>query len=40
VLPILAIQEIILIIVSFIQYKRGKVDWKGRNICYPITKRY
>lgn len=40
VLPILAIQEILLIIVSFIQYKRGKVDWKGRNICYPITKRY
>ena len=39
-LPILALQEIILIITSFFQYKRGQVDWKGRNICYPISKRY
>lgn len=38
--PIIALQEIVLIVSSFIQYKRGKVDWKGRNICYPITKRY
>lgn len=39
-IPVLALQEIILIIASFFQYKRGKVDWKGRNICYPISKRY
>lgn len=38
--PVIALQEIVLIIISFVQYKRGKVDWKGRNICYPITKRY
>lgn len=40
ILPILALQEIMLIIISFVQYKRGKVDWKGRNICYPISQRY
>lgn len=39
-LPIIALQEIVLIIISFVQYKRGKVDWKGRNVCYPVTKRY
>lgn len=36
-LPFLAIQEMVLIIVSFVQYKRGKVDWKGRNVCYPVV---
>ena len=40
VLPLLALQEIILIIASFVQYKRGQVNWKGRNVCYPIVKRY
>lgn len=39
-LPLLALQEICLIVTSFVQYKRGKVDWKGRNICFPVTKRY
>ncbi|MDO8335689.1 MAG: glycosyltransferase [Candidatus Saccharibacteria bacterium] len=39
-LPLLALQEVVLIIASFVQYRRGKVDWKGRNICYPITKKY
>ncbi len=38
--PVLAVQEIILIVISFIQYKRGQVDWKGRNVCYPIVKKY
>lgn len=40
VMPVLAIQEITLIITSFYQYKRGRVDWKGRNVCYPVLKRY
>lgn len=40
VMPVLAIQEIALIITSFYQYKRGRVDWKGRNVCYPVLKRY
>lgn len=40
VMPFLAIQEVVLIVTSFVQYRRGNVDWKGRNICYPISKRY
>ena len=40
VVPLLAMQEIVLIVASFVQYKRGQVNWKGRNICYPIIKRY
>lgn len=40
VLPLLALQEIILIIASFVQYKRGQVNWKGRNVCYPVVKKY
>ncbi len=38
--PVLAAQEAVLVVASFYQYKRGKVDWKGRNICYPVAKRY
>ncbi len=37
-LPLLALQEIILIIASIYQYKRGRVDWKGRNVCYPVLR--
>lgn len=37
-LPIIAIQEVILIAASYYQYKRGRVDWKGRNICYPVLR--
>ncbi|MFY9489174.1 MAG: hypothetical protein WAP35_10855, partial [Solirubrobacterales bacterium] len=40
VLPLLALQEIVLIVASFVQYKRGQVNWKGRNVCYPIVKKY
>lgn len=38
-LPILALQEIALIAISFVQYKRGKVSWKGRNICFPVLRK-
>lgn len=38
--PILAVQEIVLIVASFVQYKRGHVNWKGRNVCYPVLKKY
>lgn len=34
-LPFIALQEIALIAASAYQYKRGRVNWKGRNICYP-----
>jgi chlorobactene glucosyltransferase len=35
-LPIVAVQEIILILVSMIMYEFGDVNWKGRNVCYPV----
>ena len=38
-LPVLALQESVLIIFSFYRYKTGRVDWKGRNVCYPVLKR-
>jgi chlorobactene glucosyltransferase len=39
VVPYLILQEIALIITSMIAYAFGKVDWKGRNICYPVLRR-
>ncbi len=39
VLPFLGFQEIIIIIRSYLQYKQGNVDWKGRNVCYPAPHR-
>lgn len=38
-LPVIALQEAGLIIVSFYRYKKGRVDWKGRNVCYPVLRR-
>ena len=35
-LPIVALQETSLIVTSFLQYEFGTVNWKGRNVCYPI----
>lgn len=35
-LPVLAAQEIILIIASVLNYEFGEVNWKGRNVCYPV----
>lgn len=35
-LPILAVQELLLILVSLVQYEFGEVNWKGRNVCYPV----
>lgn len=35
-LPIIALQEIFLILTSLIQYEFGEVNWKGRNVCYPV----
>lgn len=34
--PYIVLQEMGLIAVSVYQYKRGRVDWRGRNICYPV----
>lgn len=38
--PYLILQEIALILTSMVAYLSGKVDWKGRNICYPVLKRH
>lgn len=35
-LPLIALQETVLIGLSVYRYKRGQVDWKGRNVCYPV----
>lgn len=34
-LPYVALQEIYLIIYSYYRYRRGTVEWRGRNVCYP-----
>ena len=39
-LPVVLLQEIGLMVLSCIQYARGKVDWKGRNICFPSSSRF
>ena len=35
-LPVLALQELLLILTSMVQYEFGEVNWKGRNVCYPV----
>lgn len=35
-LPVIALQEVFLILTSLIQYEFGEVNWKGRNVCYPV----
>lgn len=35
-LPVyLGFQEVALILYSYYRYRRGEVEWKGRNVCYP-----
>lgn len=34
--PLAAIQEVILIFISMLRYEFGEVNWKGRNVCYPV----
>lgn len=36
-LPLIGLQEICVIVVSMFQYEFGEVNWKGRNICYPVV---
>jgi chlorobactene glucosyltransferase len=35
-LPVIALQEVMLIITSMVEYEFGEVNWKGRNVCYPV----
>jgi glycosyltransferase involved in cell wall biosynthesis len=37
--PYVALQEMALIVTSMVAYMFGKVDWKGRNICYPVLRK-
>jgi hypothetical protein len=34
--PIVVVQEFVLFIASMVQYEFGEVNWKGRNVCYPV----
>ncbi|HEX6462658.1 MAG TPA: glycosyltransferase family 2 protein [Candidatus Saccharimonadales bacterium] len=35
-LPFVLVQEIALILISLALYEFSTVDWKGRNVCYPV----
>lgn len=35
-LPFIVLQETALVLVSMLQYEFGEVNWKGRNVCYPV----
>ena len=35
-LPIALVQELILLVASMLTYEFGDVNWKGRNVCYPV----
>lgn len=34
--PVVVVQEFALFISSMVQYEFGEVNWKGRNVCYPV----
>lgn len=36
VFPIVLVQEIVLLIGSMLTYEFTEVNWKGRNVCYPV----
>ena len=35
-LPVSLVQELILLLASMLAYEFGDVNWKGRNVCYPV----
>lgn len=37
--PIALVQELVLLIASMLQYEFGEVNWKGRNVCYPVIRQ-
>lgn len=37
--PFLILQEIALLFLSMLSYEFGEVNWKGRNVCYPVIGR-
>ena len=34
--PLSLVQEIVLLLASMLTYEFGDVNWKGRNVCYPV----
>ncbi len=38
-LPALFVQELGLVVVSMLAYEFSEVNWKGRNVCYPVISR-
>jgi chlorobactene glucosyltransferase len=34
--PLVVMQEIGLLVASMLSYEFGEVNWKGRNVCYPV----
>lgn len=35
--PVAVLQDFALLITSMLQYEFGEVNWKGRNVCYPVV---
>lgn len=35
-LPVSLVQELALLVISMLMYEFGDVNWKGRNVCYPV----
>lgn len=35
--PIVVVQDFALLVTSMLQYEFGEVNWKGRNVCYPVV---
>ncbi|MGD8373964.1 MAG: glycosyltransferase [Candidatus Woesebacteria bacterium] len=35
-LPVVLVQEFALLVISMLMYEFGSVNWKGRNVCYPV----
>jgi hypothetical protein len=38
-MPVSLLQELVLLIASMLAYEFGDVNWKGRNVCYPVIER-
>jgi glycosyltransferase involved in cell wall biosynthesis len=38
--PLCLVQELLLLITSMLAYEFAEVNWKGRNVCYPVMTVY
>lgn len=38
-LPFALLQEAILLLISLLSYEFSEVNWKGRNVCYPVIQK-